>query len=293
MTTAATQLIALLGHPVAHSLSPAMLTRAFSRYAIDAVYTAFDVPPTMLPSAVRGLTSLGARGANVTAPHKRAVLNLADVVDPLARRVGAANVLTFASGRVHARNTDAPALVQALRVGGCETRDARAVVVGAGGAGRAAAVGLADAGASVTVLARRESEAALVAAIVGGTCHSLDDFARVREAFRSASIAVQATSVGMTSSVVAGARAPRPDEDAFDAARAGVGFMARGSFAMDLVYAPRETAWLAGARSAGHSCIDGLGMLTWQSAFALREWFGVDVAGDELRALLDVAAAPE
>lgn len=122
--TATTRLVALLGHPVSGSLSPRMQNAAFAARGLDWAYVALDVPPERLGDAVRGLAALGFAGANVTIPHKQAVLELCDELDPVAERAGSVNTLEF-GGRVLGSSTDAVALA------GIEARDP--AVIGGGG----------------------------------------------------------------------------------------------------------------------------------------------------------------
>src|SRR5438105_5492685 len=155
MITATTRLVALLGHPVAGSLSPRMQNAAFAARALDWVYVAFDVPPDALPAAVAGLRALGFAGANVTIPHKGAAAVLCDDLDDLARSSGAVNTLVFHErGRMHGANTDGPAVAGAV-----DPRDAHVLVLGRGGAARAVAVALEDAGAaSVRLVSRSDAD---------------------------------------------------------------------------------------------------------------------------------------
>ena len=127
-----TRLVALLGHPVAHSLSPRMQNAAFAARALDWAYVAVDVPPERLDEAVRGLAALGFAGANVTAPHKLAVAELCDEAD-----AESVNTLLFHDGRVHGTSTDA-AVLEGLSLG-------RVSIVGDGGAARAFRTALPDA----------------------------------------------------------------------------------------------------------------------------------------------------
>ncbi len=282
MTSARTALLALLGHPVAHSRSPAMMTRAFEHLGLDAAYLACDVDPARLTDAVRGLAALGARGANVTVPHKIAAVACCDELDASARAIGAVNTLRFDAGRVHGHNTDAPGAVDALRERGFDPRGTQVVVLGSGGAARAVAVGLAQAGcAHVTVRARSIARAGDVVRAVEsvggrGTASALEVTATSR-----ADAIVQATSAGMHGG---------SGDDALIAALDGLN---AGGFAMDVVYAPRETRWLAEARKRGLRPIDGLGMLAHQAARALALWFERDVSADILRRFLDVPEGAE
>ena len=150
MITAATRLVALLGHPVSHSLSPRMQNAAFAARALDWAYVACDVDPDALPAAVAGLRALGFAGANVTIPHKGAVAELCDELDDLSRRSGAVNTLVFSDGRIVGANTDGPAVAGAVDPPG-----AHVLVLGRGGGARAVAVALEDAGAASVRLASR------------------------------------------------------------------------------------------------------------------------------------------
>jgi shikimate dehydrogenase len=150
---ATTRLVALLGHPVAHSRSPAMQNAAFAARGLDWAYVALDVAPGELEDAVRGLAALGFAGANVTIPHKRAVADLCDELDRAAARAVSVNTLVFSDGRALGSSTDGLAVVEAVEAGG-----ARALVLGGGGAGHAVAAALSDAGAGVRVATRRDPD---------------------------------------------------------------------------------------------------------------------------------------
>jgi shikimate dehydrogenase len=151
--TSTTRLVALLGHPVAHSRSPAMQNAAFAARGLDWAYVALDVAPEELEDAVRGLAALGFAGANVTIPHKRAVAELCDELDRAAARAVSVNTLVFREGRVLGSSTDGLAVVEAVEADG-----ARALVLGGGGAGHAVAAALSDAGAGVRVATRRDPD---------------------------------------------------------------------------------------------------------------------------------------
>jgi shikimate dehydrogenase len=142
-----TRVVALLGKPVAESLSPRIQNAAFAARALDWAYVALEVEPERLREAVRGLAALGFAGANVTIPHKQAVLEHCDELDPFAERAGSVNTLVIDDGRVLGSSTD----TEALR----EVQASRAAVIGAGGAARAFVQALADAGAETRVFSRR------------------------------------------------------------------------------------------------------------------------------------------
>jgi shikimate dehydrogenase len=154
MITGTTRLVALLRHPLAESLSPRMQNAAFAARALDWAYFACDVEPDDLASAVAGLRALRFSGANVTMPHKTAVVGLCDELDDVARRSRAVNTLVFGEqGRITGANTDGPAVAQTVDATG-----ANVLVLGRGGAARSAAVALEDAGAAGVRLVSRGDE---------------------------------------------------------------------------------------------------------------------------------------
>jgi shikimate dehydrogenase len=144
---AQTRVVALLGHPVSGSLSPRMQNAAFAARGLDWAYVALDVEPDRLAEAVRGLAALGFAGANVTIPHKQAVAELCDELDPIAERAGSVNTLVCRDGRILGSSTDAEVLA-GLAV-------TRAAVIGAGGSARAFVAALEQLGATTRVLSRR------------------------------------------------------------------------------------------------------------------------------------------
>lgn len=282
-----TRVYGLLGWPVAHSRSPAMLNAAFSATGFDGTYVRFPVEPHDLADAVRGLRALGVAGANITVPHKSAVLALLDSVDDEARGIGAVNTivrLAHAPGRegalLHGANTDVGGLVRALEEAGAVLSGSRALVLGAGGAARAAVYGLARAGAHVTVAARRAEAARSLC----GDVLALSDAAALREALARADLVVQATSATMHAGDDRAARA-FVDALPLDALRPG-------ALVTDLVYAPRDTALLVAARTHGARTLDGTAMLLHQGALAFELWTGLRAPLDVMRAALDAQPRP-
>ncbi len=262
MTTAATRLVGLLGHPVGHSASPAIHTAAFAAAGLDAAYLAFDVAPDRLPAALEGLAALGALGANATVPHKRAVWEAAARRSPEAELVGAANTLWWSDGELAVDNTDASGLERVLLDDVGLPRGAPVVLFGAGGAARAAAVALGRLGAEVEVTARRAGPAAEVADLLsraGG---------RPAERLAAPTLVVNATPLGL-----AGEALPDRFMD-----------LAPGQTALDLVYGPADTPFLAAARTAGAAAHDGLGMLVEQAALAFERWTGFDAPREAMAA---------
>jgi shikimate dehydrogenase len=163
-------LAGVLGFPVAHSRSPDMHNAAFGALGLDWHYVKLPVPPVLFTETVRALPGSGFRGANVTIPHKHAALELADERTPSAEAIGAANTLTFLDGGgIEAHNTDAPGFIAAL---GEDARGLRALVLGAGGAGRAVAWALREAGAAEVAVWNRTPERAAALARDLGVTHA-------------------------------------------------------------------------------------------------------------------------
>jgi shikimate dehydrogenase len=263
-----TQRIALLGHPVAHSLSPALQQAALDALGIDVRYEAWDIAPEDLPMALERLRSAELLGANVTVPHKEAVLRLVDRLEPMAERVGAVNTIVQREGQLHATNTDVAGVRRALE--GVELQGASVVLVGAGGAARAIVIALMDAGAArLTIANRTEARAHPLADLARGRMQvevcALDASSELlRAAMQRATLVVQTTSLGMLHG---------PDEAATPVPSE---LFVSGQVAFDLVYNPERTPFLDAAERAGARTIGGLAMLVHQGAEAFRLWTGMD-----------------
>ncbi|WP_338727771.1 shikimate dehydrogenase [Haladaptatus sp. DJG-WS-42] len=250
------QVFGLLGNPVTHSLSPPMHEAAYTDLGIDARYVTFEPAPEDLEAAILGAQALGISGLNVTIPFKQDVLNFVEP-DDLAARIGAVNTIDFSGETPTGHNTDAIGAVRALRDHDV-TLDGTAVVVGAGGAGRAIAFGLADEGMSVRIANRTEQKAHdLAAAVPNATGHGLFDLDTLLEA---ATVLVNATSVGMETD-----ETPVPSTALHD-----------GLAVLDAVYRPLETRLLRDARAVGATTVDGAWMLLYQGVEAFERWTGRD-----------------
>jgi len=263
---------AVVGDPVAHSKSPAMHGAAFRALGLLHTYEAVHATAEDLPRVVAMLRDGTYDGLNLTVPHKERVLSLADDLDRSARIAGAANTLVRApDGRIVAHNTDAPALAAELTrlAGRAFAPEARALVLGSGGASRAAiaALGVNLGVRDVVVRARAfEDRARAEAFAAGAPCPVTTQPWRTHPASEARTLAVvQATSAGMRGA------------DPGDAVAAIVAWDALPAdcVAIDVVYAPRDTPWLLAARARRLQCADGLGMLARQGALALELWLGV------------------
>ncbi|MBX5436358.1 MAG: shikimate dehydrogenase [Alicyclobacillaceae bacterium] len=265
----------VLGWPVGHSASPAMMNAAFRQLGIDGVYIPFAVPPERLEGALAGLVALGASGVNVTIPHKRAVWERVEEHTEAAALVGAVNTVRIdsANGRICGHNTDVGgwwrSIAEAVHrtfAASAPPRGLRIALLGAGGAARAvvaaAALHLPD--ARVRIIARnRERAQALAAAFAGrvqADCAAWDDRHRW---IREADVVVNTTPVGMW---------PRDAESPVDDA----GCFRPGQVVQDIVYRPLETLMMRQARQQGATVVDGLSMLVHQGALALEYWLGVE-----------------
>lgn len=244
-----------------------MHNAAFRALGLDWCYLPFAVPPAHVADALAGVRGLGLRGINVTVPHKQAVSALVDELTPEARAIGAVNTVLVRGERLVGHNTDAAGFLRALREAGFAPEGCSALVLGAGGAARAAVYALARVGARVVLLNRTPQRAdALVAdlrAVVEGArleAGGLDAQTAQQEASRC-QLVVNATSLGMWPQVET---SPWPEEVAFPA----------GVLLFDLVYNPRQTRFVRLARESGARAVDGLRMLVHQGAEAFALWTG-------------------
>jgi shikimate dehydrogenase len=225
-----TTLVGLLGWPTSHSLSPPMQNAGFEALGLDWAYVPLPAPPELLRDAVRGLVAVGFAGANVTIPHKEAVIELCDELDEVAERAGSVNTLVIRDGQVHGSSTDGLAVTTQI-----EAKGRRTLVLGTGGASKAVAAALEDAGAEVVVRGRRDS----------GWPPSADGF----------DVLVNATPVKQELVV-----APRAGMQVVDLA-----------YLPDR----RPTALIEAARALDcHPCVDGLDVLLAQGAASFEHWTG-------------------
>jgi shikimate dehydrogenase len=254
----------LLGQPVEHSLSPALHNAAFAAVGIDAHYEARLVAPEDLATALAALRAPDCLGANVTAPHKRAVMDHLDAVSAEACALGAINTIVNQGGRLIGNNTDAAGLARWMRLSGIDAEGRLALVLGAGGAARAAVWALADQGASVvTVLNRTVARAERLVVDLQPRLKSVDLMwgplgAAAKPPAASYAIVINATSLGHQG------WAPEVHP----------GCYSPDSVAIELAYNPPETVFMLAARQAGARTENGLGMLLHQAALAFERWTG-------------------
>jgi shikimate dehydrogenase len=256
--------VCLLGRPVAHSLSPALHNAAFVRLGIDARYEARDVAPGDLPAAVESLRRDDCLGANITAPHKQAAVELMDDLSEEVSALGALNTVVTRSGRLVGSNTDAAGLARWMRQADIRPAGRPALVLGAGGAARAAVWALATLGAdSVVVLNRTPARAAaLVEALGPGLAGVRLSWGELSAAAQPRSepfgVIINATSLGHQGG------APTVHPSCYSPISA----------AIELVYSPPLTEFMVDARATGARAENGLGMLVHQAALAFERWTG-------------------
>jgi len=250
----------LIGRPVEHSLSPPMHEAAYDARSLDARYVTLEPDPGRIEEAIDGADALGVAGLNVTVPFKQDVLPAVDTT-PTAAAVGAVNTISFDGGTPTGHNTDTEGVIRAFDHHDVAIEGQSAVVVGAGGAGRAATYALADAGAETFVANRTVERAAELAeefadlGVEAGGLEALDD------RLPAADLLVNATSVGMD----------EPDASPVPAE------LLHGDLAvLDAVYSPLRTKLLRDAADVGATTVDGAWMLLYQGVAAFERWTGVD-----------------
>jgi shikimate dehydrogenase len=255
-----TRVVGILGWPVTHSLSPAIHNAAFAATGIDMVYVGLPVPAGSLATALDGLAAMGLAGANVTMPHKTEAARLADDLSEEARRLGAVNtIVVTGDGLLHGHNTDAPGFARFLSHDAVfDPAGRRALVYGAGGAARAAALALASAGLSEIVVAVRDpARAAALRETLAGSAVRVRTIDLGEVPAEAPELVVNATPVG-----AAGDSLPLPR-------------LVPGVLVVDLLYHPSVTPLQVAAREAGAVSFGGLGLLLHQAALSFELWTGI------------------
>ncbi len=260
-----------------------MHNAAFAALGLDFVYVPLAVHPDALGEAVAGLRALGFAGGNVIIPHKHAICEHLDALDESALVVGAVNTIRRVNGRLVGYNTDGPGLIRSLREAECDVGGKRAAIVGAGGAGRAVAWAVAQAGAlAVAIINRTPAKAVEVARLVNAASgrdvarsYPLDDPAN-QDVLAGSDIIVDTTEVGMY---------PRADVPPVVPAD----WLLPKHIVCDITYNPRETVLLKAAQARGARTVDGLGMLVHQGAVGFELWTGHAAPVAVMREALEAA----
>jgi len=272
--TGKTKVFGIIGDPVMHSMSPVMQNAAFEAANLDCVYVAFPVSRESVGQCADSMRTLQIHGLNVTVPHKVAVMETLDEIDTLARHIGAVNTIVNRNGSIVGYNTDGPGFMRALTDAGLDVYGKTVVMLGAGGAARAVAYSLAEAGAHLTILNRSVERAEALAMEVSSTRsehvgYAPLEHACLRERVSTAHVLVNTTSVGMSPDVTS---TPCPAE-----------LLRKDLFVCDIVYHPLQTRLLMEAESVGAPTIGGAEMLIQQGAQAFELWTGVPAPVEVMR----------
>ena len=280
--TGHTRLTALLGSPVAHSISPLMHNEAFQLLDLDYTYLCFEVNEETLPAAVDGLKACGIRGFNLTMPNKNKIVELLDELSPAARLIGAVNTVVNDDGHLTGYNTDGVGYMQAVKDAGYDITGKTITIMGAGGAATAICAQAAlDGVEKIHIFARETSRfwdrTQKLAENINSTLpckavlHENKDTAALAQAISESVLLLNATSVGMApnteGTIIEDTSLYHPD-----------------LIVSDVIYNPRETRFLKEAREAGCRTFNGMYMLLYQGAEAFRLWTGKEMPVKEIKA---------
>jgi shikimate dehydrogenase len=273
----------VIGSPLGHTVSPAMFKAAFAAAGIDARYEAWETAPDVLEGRVNSLRGADFLGANVTIPHKQAVVPLLDGTTELATKAGAVNTIVHADGKLIGHNTDVTGFARALREdAGFDAKGKRTMLLGNGGAARAVGLALVEAGAAVIYVVGRQPRKieqmvlSLKPLTPSGTTISWaywGDGSYLRS-LQEADLVVNCTPIGVAASEGAG-QSPLPPD-----------LIEKKTTVFDLVYNPAETPLVLAAKSRGAKAVSGLGMLVYQAAESFKLWTGKDA---DTKAMFDAA----
>ncbi len=255
-------LAGVIGSPIAQSKSPQLHRHWLKTYGLPGFYIPMDIKADDLRDVLTTLPKMGFVGINVTAPHKEAVLEIADLVTDRATLIGAANTLIFRKdGKLHADNTDGYGFIENLKAGAPQwvPKAGPAVVLGAGGAARAVVASLLDAGVPEIFITNRTRVRAEKLVSDFGNRLQVVDWVQAGNALEEAVLTVNTTSLGMIG---------KPE------LRVPLDGLRKGTIATDLVYAPLQTNFLREAKEQGCATVDGLGMLLHQAVPGFERWFG-------------------
>ena len=275
-----TKTCAIFGHPVGHSLSPAIHNAAFGALGLNCVYIAHDVQPEDLPAAMAGIRALGYRGLSITIPHKVAAVALVDEVDDTARRIGCINTVVNEAGSLKGRNTDGLGALAAIRAANVNLEQSNVVVLGSGGAARAIAVSLLaeTAPRKLTLLGIVEPELSALANTLRNQEKSevaVGPLNRtgLENALQNADLVLHTTPVGME---------PKSEESVVPEE-----FLHPGLTVFDAVYTPRRTRLLRDAAARGCRTVEGIEMFLGQALVQFQLWTGQTAPKAVMRAVIE------
>ena len=260
-----TKICGVIGDPISHTLSPTIQNSAFHHLNLDFIFLAFNVKTGELETSIQAMRSLGIYGLNVTMPHKTKVLNYLDEIDPTARFLNSANTIVNKEGRLFGYSTDGIGAINALKENGIDLASSKVVLLGAGGAGRAIALSIAEEVSNLVILNRdlikaKKLESDLKLKFkrnISGASLSADS---IKKHLLDSDVLINATNVGMTSS---------QKQSIVDS-----NLLNKNLTVMDIVYNPVETKLLTDAKKLGAKTINGIEMLIYQGAASFELWTG-------------------
>lgn len=279
--TGHTKLYCLLGHPAAHSISPAMHNAAFEAQGHDGVYLAFDIEPDEFTQAIEGLKAIHLSGMNLTMPYKRDIIPFLDELLPTARLCQAVNTVIVRDGRWIGTSTDGQGYLDSLSAMGIQPQDHSITILGAGGAASAIIAQAAIDGVREIRIGKRRNntydEALHFAKQVSDLTHAsvtvfpMDEEDALRDAVHEASLLINATNVGMEEDL----RTPVP-----------ASMLRKDLIVTDIIYHPEETTLLREAKALGCTTMNGKYMLLYQGAASYEMWTGQKMPVEDIKAAL-------
>ncbi|MCH4888795.1 shikimate dehydrogenase [Acidaminobacter sp. JC074] len=262
MINGKTKTVCLLGSPVEHSFSPMMHNASFQKLGINAKYLAFDVHPSSIEQAVEGVRAFGFLGCNVTIPHKEAVMQHLDEIDPKAERIGAVNTVVNENGRLKGYNTDVDGFIESFKTFHYDFKNKKIAVLGTGGASKAVVVGLLYQGVGeIHIFSRSYDKSSSFCDRIDNSLKAMT-YDQLDETFPY-DVVVNTTPVGM-----------HPNEGKSVIHVENLGH--KETIFYDLIYNPLETEFLRQGRESGRRTLNGLDMLIYQGIYALRYWVDFD-----------------
>jgi shikimate dehydrogenase len=265
------KLFAVIGDPIAHSMSPLMHNDLFQNYAIDAHYLPFHIKKESLQDAVKGLKTLGVSGFNVTVPHKVDIIGLLDQIDPLAEAIGAVNTVVNVDGKLIGYNTDGNGYVRGLTARLDNIQEKSVLIIGAGGAARAIFFSLAHAGVKRLDIVNRTIDKAqeLINECPYDVTSTVYGKKAAETILADYDVIIQTTSIGMS---------PHTDVTPLDLTN-----LKSGAFVSDIIYNPLETLLLKEAKEQGADTQNGIDMFAFQGALAFEIWTGIFPDTDRMK----------
>lgn len=268
---AETQLYGLIGDPVSKSLSPFIHNYVFENQGLNKRYMAFRVKSEDLETSLNGMRTLGVGGFNATIPHKIALLEIVDELDPYVQQLKAINTVKIQHGKMKGYNTDGPGMIQALLDHGVALQESKILIVGAGGAARGIALALALKGCdTIGVLNRTEAKAKILVDMINAMdTESKGQVATLKSDLMLYDVVINTTSVGMY---------PKVDEIPLNLA-----LVRRDSVLVDIVYKPHMTRFLREGKNLGNPIVHGIEMLIYQALIADEIWLDIELDKSKLK----------